>query len=135
VVTLDPSERHPAYRHLHLRTIISAVGSTWHNFGRLVFAILYAASTPERRRLLDALRLAGAIDAETAMTPFELAGDQSDALPRLIQDGLVVATSDGHVYLNQQRVDWQSDRVRIVGLGAIALIVFTVGTWLLLRPE
>jgi len=97
--------------------------------------MLYAASRPERRRLLDKLRLVGAIDAETAMTPFELAGDQSDALQRLMRDGLVVATSDGHVYLDQQRADSQSDRLRIVALGAIALVAFVVGARFILGPK
>jgi hypothetical protein len=78
-------------RHL---TVFAAVGTA-------ASVAVYLASGPEQRRLIGALQLSGATSADTAMSSYELAGDQSHALDRLVREGLVVATGDRRFYLGE----------------------------------
>jgi hypothetical protein len=96
-------------------------------FGAGALLVGYAASRPERRRLLGALELASAVDPDTAMSTFQLAAEQSRVMARLVRDGLVVPTPDGRFYIGDRRRIRISNRVSAaMGVGATLLCVAAI---------
>ena len=101
-------------------------------------AAVAAASARERRRIVDALRGAGAVSAAAAVPPGRLGDVRFHMLARLQAGGVVRATPDGLLYLDEAA--WVASvrarrRVAMV-MGTIAALVVaaTVAIGLLHAP-
>jgi hypothetical protein len=99
----------------------------------VITGILLAASRPERRRLLDTLQEARAVSPDTAMSAYQLLGDRSGPLDRLVREGLVAVTADNRYYAIEARVQAARRRARwvVMGIGIVLALglVWAVRRW------